>query len=139
MCRRSSSSAFWRALSAVDTSRPTRIRRPSFPDEPVRTPATPLARLPHLTLSGAMCTYDCYRAYMAVRRTTIEIDEDLLAWAKRALGQSTVRATVELALRQAAATADAHTADRAEEQRRLLRRLPTMVDVDVLVSDKMWR
>lgn len=76
---------------------------------------------------------------MAVRRTTIEIDEDLLAHAKKALGLDTARATVEEALRQAAQRADTASDDRAERQRILLRKLPTMVDVDVLASDAMWR
>jgi Arc/MetJ family transcription regulator len=76
---------------------------------------------------------------MAIRRTTIEIDDDLLARAKRALGLETTRATVEEALRQAAQRADTEFADRAERQRQLLRRIPDMVDVDVLASDDMWR
>lgn len=76
---------------------------------------------------------------MAVRRTTIEIDEDLLAHAKKALGLDTVRATVEEALRQAAQRADAEFADRAERQRHLLRKLPEMVDMDILASGEMWR
>ncbi len=76
---------------------------------------------------------------MAVRRTTIEIDEDLLAHAKKALGLDTARATVEEALRQAAQRADTEFADRAERQRRLLEKLPEMVDMDVLASDEMWR
>ncbi|MDQ3987783.1 MAG: type II toxin-antitoxin system VapB family antitoxin [Actinomycetota bacterium] len=76
---------------------------------------------------------------MAVRRTTIEIDEDLLAHAKRALGLNTARATVEEALRQAAQRADTEFADRAERQRRLLRKLPEMVEMDILASDEMWR
>ena len=76
---------------------------------------------------------------MAVRRTTIEIDEDLLAHAKKALGLDTARATVEEALRQAAQRADAEFADRAERQRRLLKKLPEMVEMDILASDQMWR
>ncbi len=76
---------------------------------------------------------------MAVRRTTIEIDEDLLAHAKKALGLDTARATVEEALRQAAQRADTEFADRAERQRCLLRRLPEMVEMDILASDQMWR
>ncbi|MBA2323799.1 MAG: type II toxin-antitoxin system VapB family antitoxin [Actinomycetota bacterium] len=76
---------------------------------------------------------------MSVRRTTIEIDEDLLARAKRALGLDTTRATVEEALRQATQRAETEFADRAERQRNLLRRLPAIVDIDVLASNEMWR
>jgi len=35
-----------------------------------------------------------------IKRTTIEIDEELLVRAKRALGEKTARATVEEALRR---------------------------------------
>ncbi|PZS35585.1 MAG: DUF2191 domain-containing protein [Pseudonocardiales bacterium] len=73
------------------------------------------------------------------RRTTIEIDEDLLARAKRALGATTTRATVELALRQAAEAAESRRDDRAERQRDYLRQLETHLDLDVLASEEMWR
>jgi Arc/MetJ family transcription regulator len=76
---------------------------------------------------------------MAVRRTTIEIDEDLLVNAKRALGLETTRATVEEALRQATERADGERAERAVRQRELLERLPQMLDVQVLASNEMWR
>ena len=76
---------------------------------------------------------------MAVKRTTIEIDEDLLARAKQALGLETARATVEEALRQATQRAEADFADRAERQRRLLARLPELIDTTVLSSNEMWR
>jgi Arc/MetJ family transcription regulator len=76
---------------------------------------------------------------MGLRRTTIEIDEDLLARAKRALDLQTTRATVEEALRRAAEQAENEFAERAERQRRLLAKLHTMGDQDVLASDEMWR
>ena len=76
---------------------------------------------------------------MAIRRTTIEIDEDLLAGAKAALGLETTRATVEEALRQPAERAETEFEERAERQRRLLKRLPEMLDRDVLASNEMWR
>jgi Arc/MetJ family transcription regulator len=76
---------------------------------------------------------------MAIRRTTIEIDEDLLARAKAALGLETTRATVEEALRRSAERAETEFEERAERQRELLRRLPEMGDMDVLASDEMWR
>ncbi len=73
------------------------------------------------------------------RRTTIEIDEELLARAKRALGARTTRATVEEALRRAADTAEGESARRAEGQRNYLEQLHAHVDVEVLVSEQMWR
>jgi Arc/MetJ family transcription regulator len=57
------------------------------------------------------------------RRTTIEIDEDLLERARRALGSTTTRATVEEALRRAAE----------------LEHLASRVEIAVLESDEMWR
>ena len=74
-----------------------------------------------------------------LRRTTIEIDEDLLARAKRALGQTTTRATVEEALRRAALEAEDDHALRAASQRAFLERLSTRLDPHVLESDDMWR
>jgi Arc/MetJ family transcription regulator len=73
------------------------------------------------------------------RRTTIEIDEQLLARAKRALGRPTTRATVEEALRRAAESAEDELAERARHQRRYLALLATRGDLDVLASDEMWR
>lgn len=74
-----------------------------------------------------------------MKRTTIELDEVLLARAKRALGLQTTRATVEEALRLAADRAeDEHEARRAG-QMEYLHRLSDRVDVDVLASDEMWR
>jgi Arc/MetJ family transcription regulator len=74
-----------------------------------------------------------------MKRTTIELDEELLARAKRALGARTTRATVEEALRRAAAQAEGEQAERAERQRRYLDTLDQRVDLDVLGSDRMWR
>ena len=74
-----------------------------------------------------------------VKRTTIEIDEELLARAKRALGHATTRATVEDALRRAAESAESEHAERAARQRNFLDRVGARVDVSVLRSEKMWR
>ncbi|HEY2295748.1 MAG TPA: type II toxin-antitoxin system VapB family antitoxin [Thermoanaerobaculia bacterium] len=41
-----------------------------------------------------------------IKHTTIEIDDDLLNRAKKALGEATARATVEEALRRAVAGAE---------------------------------
>jgi Arc/MetJ family transcription regulator len=73
------------------------------------------------------------------KRTTIEIDEHLLARAKRALGKPTARATIEEALRRAAQDVEDDRAERAERQRRFLDSLASRVDMDVLASDDMWR
>jgi Arc/MetJ family transcription regulator len=74
-----------------------------------------------------------------IKRTTIEIDEELLMRAKRALGAQTTRATVEEALRQAASAAEQARSERAARQLGYLERLATYIDPDVLASDDMWR
>jgi Arc/MetJ family transcription regulator len=73
------------------------------------------------------------------KRTTIEIDEQLLARAKRALGSPTTRATVEEALRRAAEQAENEHEERAARLREHLASLATRVDLEVLGSDEMWR
>ena len=73
------------------------------------------------------------------KRTTIEIDEDLLARAKRALGHSTTRATVEDALRRAADGAESEQRERTARQARFFDRIEALVDVSVLRSEEMWR
>ena len=73
------------------------------------------------------------------RRTTIEIDEQLLARAKRALGQPTTRATVEEALRRAADDAETEHAELAERQMQYFDLLAKRGDLKVLASDEMWR
>lgn len=74
-----------------------------------------------------------------LKRTTIEIDQELLVRAKSALGAGTTRATVEEALRRAAAGAEADAERRAEAQRRYLKTLGEHVDLEVLASEEMWR
>jgi Arc/MetJ family transcription regulator len=73
------------------------------------------------------------------RRTTIEIDEALLARAKKALGAKTTRATVEESLRRAAESAESAAATRAAGQRTYLQRLGSHADLAVLGSEEMWR
>ncbi len=73
------------------------------------------------------------------KRTTIEIDEALLARARSALGSGTTRATVEAALRLAAETAEGARHARAAGQRRYLQGLGSRVDLKVLRSEAMWR
>ena len=73
------------------------------------------------------------------KRTTIEIDEELLARAKRALGHSTTRATVEEALRRAADGAESEQEERTARQARFFDRFEARVDTSVLRSAEMWR
>lgn len=74
-----------------------------------------------------------------IKRTTIEIDLDLLDRAKKALGEPTTRATVEEALRRAADSVECERAQRAVKQSRYLQALGTRVDLGVLASEEMWR
>lgn len=74
-----------------------------------------------------------------VKRTTIEIDEELLARAKRALGAKTARATVEEALRRVDQGAEDAFAERSSNQRSYLKQLAAHADLSVLESEEMWR
>ena len=74
-----------------------------------------------------------------IKRTTIEIDAELLERAKRALGEPTTRATLESALRRAAEQAEAEFQERRERQLRYLETLDEHLDLDVLRSNEMWR
>jgi Arc/MetJ family transcription regulator len=73
------------------------------------------------------------------RRTTIEIDDEILARAREALGNQTTRATVEEALRRVADAADDSRGDRAAKQLNYLERLNSRIDVEVLASESMWK
>jgi len=74
-----------------------------------------------------------------LKRTTVELDQQLLERAKRALGEPTARATIEEALRRAADQAECEFEARAERQRKYLASLDTWADLDVMASDEMWR
>jgi Arc/MetJ family transcription regulator len=74
-----------------------------------------------------------------VKRTTIEIDEQLLARARRALGSGTTRATVEEALRRAAMQAENDREERTDRQARYFETLAERADLEVLKSDRMWQ
>lgn len=69
---------------------------------------------------------------MRDKRTTLALDEDLLARAKRALGCTTMRATVEKALRHVTAEMEHVLDERATRQREYLDRLSQQIDVDVM-------
>lgn len=74
-----------------------------------------------------------------MKRTTIEIDEELLARAKKALGAPTARATVAEALRRAAEQAEGEQAQRARLQRSYLEDLGEEMDFETLAQREMWR
>jgi Arc/MetJ family transcription regulator len=73
------------------------------------------------------------------KRTTVELDERLLARAKRALGSKTTRATIEEALRRAVVEVDDQQNERADRQLRYLRTLAERGDPAILASNDMWR
>ncbi|HVC76079.1 MAG TPA: type II toxin-antitoxin system VapB family antitoxin [Candidatus Micrarchaeaceae archaeon] len=73
------------------------------------------------------------------KRTTIEIDEGLLARAKKALGAKTTRATVEESLRLAAEAMEGARSTRASGQQGYFQRLSKRADLKVLRSEDMWR
>jgi Arc/MetJ family transcription regulator len=73
------------------------------------------------------------------KRTTIEIDEELLARAKRALPGRTTRATVEEALRRVAEAEEALGHLRSDAQRAYLQSVGGHLDLAVLAADDMWR
>lgn len=73
------------------------------------------------------------------KRTTIELDPDLVARAKEALGKTTTRETVEEALRRAAESSEHERRLDRSLQLRYLKRLNRTADVDVMRSDEMWR
>jgi Arc/MetJ family transcription regulator len=81
------------------------------------------------------------------KRYTIAFDRELLEKAKRALGQSSVRATVEEALRIVVSHAplravdldEAEAEDRRANQLQDFQDLNERLDLDVLASDEMGR
>jgi len=72
-------------------------------------------------------------------RTTIELDEVLVEQAKAVLGKSTIKATVEEALRRVVDAEMDASARKAKEQRLFLSRLADAADLNVLGSGEMWR
>ena len=74
-----------------------------------------------------------------IRRTTIELDEDLVAEARIVLGQPTVRATVEEALRRAVQSAKSTDRNRRAEQIDAMKRAARLIDEGVLLSGEAWR
>jgi Arc/MetJ family transcription regulator len=74
-----------------------------------------------------------------IRRTTIEIDEELLSRAQAVLGCATMRATVEEALRRAAELAGEERERLAQAQGNYFDSLGARADMAILASDEMWR
>ena len=74
-----------------------------------------------------------------MHRTTIEIDDALIAEAKRVLGTKTIRATVEEALRRSVHAGRQAAAAETERQQHFLDELAQRVDLEVLASDEMWK
>jgi Arc/MetJ family transcription regulator len=75
---------------------------------------------------------------MHVKRTTIELDEDLVQAAQAITGE-TLQATVERALRQLVARGDESAAARRGRIVEHIAHASSHVDVDVLLSDEAWR
>ena len=76
---------------------------------------------------------------MALRRTTVELDEDLLTRAQEVLGTTTMRSTLEEAMRRLVVQADEEFQERRRRQLEWLERFPEGLDMDVYASDEMWR
>jgi Arc/MetJ family transcription regulator len=74
-----------------------------------------------------------------IRRTTIELDEDLVNAARSMLGQSTLRGTVEVALRRAVQEGKADQRAERKKQIDAIKRLSSLIDKDVLLSGEAWR
>jgi Arc/MetJ family transcription regulator len=74
-----------------------------------------------------------------IRRTTIELDEDLVSAARVALKQTTTRSTVEVALRLAIATSQKIDQEARRTQMAAMKRLSKLIDSEVLMSGEAWR
>jgi Arc/MetJ family transcription regulator len=69
--------------------------------------------------------------------TTVELDEELLAKAKRLLALRATRETIQEPLRRVVAEEEARESARAQTV--YLAGLKRLVDLEVLRSDAMWR
>lgn len=75
---------------------------------------------------------------MPVKRTTIELDQDLVRAAQAVTGE-TLRATVERGLHQLVAAAEERAGARRRRIADHFAHAGAEVDVDVLLSDQAWR
>jgi Arc/MetJ family transcription regulator len=73
------------------------------------------------------------------KRTTVEIDPELLEQAMEVLGETTTRGTVEEALRRVANRTPVEGSRSAASQRRYLEQLSAHADLTILASEQMWR
>ena len=74
-----------------------------------------------------------------IRRTTIELDDELVAEARLVLGQPTVRSTVEEALRRSIRSARSIDRARRAEQIEAMKRASQLIDEQALLSGDAWR
>ncbi len=74
-----------------------------------------------------------------VRRTTVELDEELVGQAKRALQMNTTRGVIEEALRRVVLEAGTELEDRRTRQLRFFAGVSGRLDTELLASDEMWR
>jgi Arc/MetJ family transcription regulator len=79
------------------------------------------------------------RQTVNVKRTTIAIDEELLARAKRALGETTTKATVEEGLRLLVETVESERTLQHRWHLRYYEQLDVRAELDVLSAGEMWR
>lgn len=74
-----------------------------------------------------------------MRRTTVEIDEEVLARAKKALGVEQTKEAVDTALRRVADDEQERFQELRRKQIGYLEFVAEHSDLDVLRSDAMWR
>lgn len=74
-----------------------------------------------------------------IRRTTVELDEALLARSKKALNIKTTRGVIEEALRLASDNAERTRSERSDNQKDYLDRLAARIDTKLLADGEMWR
>ncbi|MGV0750840.1 type II toxin-antitoxin system VapB family antitoxin [Mycolicibacter minnesotensis] len=72
------------------------------------------------------------------KRTTIELDEELVRAAQSVTG-ATLRSTVEAGLRRVIAEAQGEAQERRRRVTEHLARAGTQVDTEALLSDQAWR
>jgi Arc/MetJ family transcription regulator len=75
---------------------------------------------------------------MTVKRTTIELDDNLVRAAQAVSGE-TLRATVERALRQMIAGAEEQASVRRQWIADHLAQAGAAIDIDALLADQAWR
>lgn len=74
-----------------------------------------------------------------IRRTTVELDQELVRRAQHVLGTPTMRATITEALERAIAGGEDTASARVERQSAYLSSLSVRADVRLLDSEEMWK